>query len=94
MNDTSVEAKQAQKKFYSGLSDNERWDHVFEMIENGRATVLMALKKKYPDDSNTVLFIKMVKTIYKNDLSEEFLADFEKEVLSREKRNIVSVTNE
>ena len=54
-----------------------------EMIENGRATIMASLKQKFPDDSYDDLFIKMVKVLYKKDVSAEFLNGFEKKFRER-----------
>ena len=70
------------------LPEKEKWARAFEMIENGKATIMASLKQKFPDDSYDDLFIKMVKVLYKKDVSEEFLNGFEKKY-REQKLNIV-----
>lgn len=66
-----------QKQLHKLLPEQEKWARSFEMIENGRAAIVSALKQKFPFDSDTDIFIKMVNVLYKNDLSPEFLNNFE-----------------
>ena len=84
MNDTAPEIKMLQHKLHMQLSENEKWARGFEMIENGKATLIAALKRKFPDDSDTDIFIKMVRQLYKNDLPADFLDAFEKKARDRE----------
>ena len=85
MEDTSNEIKIMQRMLHKQLPEDQKWARGFEMIENGRATMIASLKQKFPADSDTDVFIKMVKALYKNDLSAEFLEGFELKVRAMKK---------
>ena len=78
MDDTTSEMKIMQRSLHNQLSEEEKWSRGFEMIENGRSAIIASLKLKFPFDTDTEIFIKMVNTLYKNDVSEEFLKGFER----------------
>ena len=62
MQDTTAEIKKLQRQQHMMLSEEEKWARGFEMIENGRATIIHALKQKFPNDTDADIFIKMVPT--------------------------------
>ena len=77
MNDTTKEITKMQRMLHKQLPEREKWARAFEMIENGKATLISSLKRKFPQDSEKDIFIKMVRVLYKKDVSEEFLNGFE-----------------
>ena len=83
MEDTTEELKKMQRALHKQLPEKEKWARAFEMIENGKATLVSSLKRKFPNDSEDDIFIKMVRVLYKNDLTPEFLDAFEKKFRAR-----------
>jgi hypothetical protein len=78
MKDTTGEMKQMQLKLHLELPVVERWARGFEMMENGRDAIISSIKNKNPDFSEADIFVALVRTMYKHDLTSEFLNDFEK----------------
>lgn len=78
MNDTTKEMKNMQLKLHLALPVSERWARGFEMMENGRNAIIASIKNKNPHFSEPDIFVALVRTMYKHDLTPEYLNDFEK----------------
>jgi hypothetical protein len=78
MIDTTREMKDMQLKLHLELPVNERWARGFEMMENGRDAIIASIKNKNPHFLETDIFVQFIRTMYKHDLTPEYLNDFEK----------------
>ena len=79
MNDTTKEMNDMQQRLHLELPVKERWARGFEMMENGRDAIIASIRNKNPHFSETDIFVALVRTMYKHDLTPEYLSDFEKQ---------------
>lgn len=77
MSDTSFLVKEKIISMYANLSFEERFRKCASLFSSGKRIVYAATKANNPHLNGIELDLAVFRLLYKNELSEKFIADFE-----------------